>query len=74
MGIGRCCKGCPDPTIVLPDWTIAGFTSGAWVQYGECCWSRSYTRTNMAAGVQYHFQDLYNRKFFGSVVREFGSR
>ena len=67
-----CCSCGTCPTLdELPDWTIDGFTSGDWFQYGECCWSRTYTRINMSAGVQYHFQDLYKRSFLGSVSRDF---
>jgi len=69
--IGKCCcDECPDIG-TLPDWEIDGFTHGEWAQYGECCWSRTYTRIDMVAGIQIHFQDLYKRSIIASVDRDY---
>jgi hypothetical protein len=72
-GKNNCCReiGCPDPNATLPDWELDGFNATAWSQYGECCWQRTYIRSNMNEGIQYHFQDLYKRSFTGSVYQDF---
>lgn len=66
--IGDCCCCSAD---LLPDWNIDGFTKGAWSQYGDCCFTRTYTRSNLAEGIQYHFQTLYERSLVASVERDF---
>ena len=71
--LGKCCceYECPDPVDVLPDWTIDGFTNGPWVMYADCCWSRSYNRSDLTQGIETHTQDIYRVASQNSVVHDF---
>ena len=69
---GRPCEscGCPNPDTALPDWELAGFTKGAWSQYGECCYAIDFTRANLSEGIQVHNQELYKREINASVEQD----
>lgn len=70
MGKYKCCCG-PCDVNDIPDWNIEGFNKTPWTQYGECCWSRHYTRANMAEGIQLHTQPLYDRTLEVTVEQDF---
>lgn len=71
--MGRPCNCCGNKCNIskIPDWNIDGFTKTDWSQYGECCWLRTYTRTNLTEGIEIHTQNIYKNSIIKSVHRDF---